>query len=498
MATYFLGVDNGGTMTKAALFDANGNEIAVTAEDTPLLTPEEHFCERDMGALWEATARVISKALETAGLTGADIAGIGCTGHGKGLYLWGKDNRPCCPAVASTDHRAAAYVRQWQQDGTAQKAMEKTLQNVLDCQPVSLLRWMKDNRRAVYDNIRWIFEAKDYIRFRLTGEAYAEVTDYSGTSLMNLHTKTFDPELLELFGIPEMVDALPEIRYSYDNCGTVTPEAAAATGLNPGTPVSGGMFDIDACAIAMDISREEQLCVITGTWSINEYISQTPVAPQGTTLNSLFCIPGYYLIEESSATSAGNLGWIANRFFEGERRQAAQEGVSFYKRLDEMVAATQAADSGLLFFPFLYGTNSSLRKSALMGMSLSTTKAEILRAVFEGVVFSHYQHIERLLQRRTPPKAIRFAGGAANSAVWLSLFADTIGIPLEVIQTKELGTLGAAMSAAVCAGLYADYPSAAAHMTRVKETIVPNAANTPVLREKYRAYCDTLARLQEP
>lgn len=496
MAICFLGIDNGGTMTKAALFDGQGREIAVASENTPLLTPAPDFCERNMTALWEATARVIREVIRSSGVSNTEIAGVGCTGHGKGLYLWGKNNLPCCNAIASTDHRASSYITQWQQDGTAQRAMKKTLQNVIDCQPVPLLRWMKDKRRQVYDNIRWVFEAKDYIRFMLTGEAHAEATDYSGTGLMNLQTGTFDAELLEIFGIPEIADALPPVCYSYENCGCVTSEAAALTGLAPGTPVSGGMFDIDACAIAMDVSREEQLCVITGTWSINEYISKKPVSACGTTLNSLFCMPGYYLIEESSATSAGNLTWIADRFFENEKQQAAGKGISVYQLLDEMVASVNAVNNGLVFYPFLYGTNNTLQKGALLGMGLNTTKADIARAVFEGVVFSHYQHIERLLQLRQPPRSIRIAGGAANSAVWLSIFADTIGIPLEVIQTKELGALGAAMSAAVCAGIYADYPDAAAHMTQIKGTILPNESNVPLMRQKYYTYRNILDRLQ--
>lgn len=166
----------------------------------------------------------------------------------------------------------------------------------------------------MYENIRWVFEAKDYLRFRLTGEAFAEYTDSSGTSLLNLHTRQFDRELLRLYGIPEVWEALPPLRASADMCGRVTAEAAALTGIPAGTPVCGGMFDIDACAIAMDVSAEDRLCAVTGTWSINEYISRTPVPSDGTTLNSLFCLPEYYLIEESSPTSAGNLSWAVKHF----------------------------------------------------------------------------------------------------------------------------------------------------------------------------------------
>lgn len=266
--------------------------MASASENTPVLTPQKGYFERDMLQLWQITARTISRAIVKAGVDSADIAGVGCTGHGKGLYLWGKENGPIYNAVASTDHRAMEIVERWRKDGTALKAREKTLQNVIECQPAALLAWLKEKEPEVYSNIKWVFEAKDYIRFMLTNQANAEETDYSGTSLMNLVTRSFDIELLKLWGLEEMMDCLPKLKRSYENCGYITAEAAEITGLKEGTPVCGGMFDIDACAIAMDVSSPEKLCAITGTWSINEYISEKPVPADGSTLNSLFCISG--------------------------------------------------------------------------------------------------------------------------------------------------------------------------------------------------------------
>lgn len=183
-----------------------------------------------MEELWQATAATIRGVLEKTGVSPREVLGVGCTGHGKGLYLWGRDGRPAYDAIASTDHRAQPIVDRWRGDGTADKALEKTLQRVIDCQPAPLLRWMKEQQPEVYENIRWIFEAKDYIRFRLTGEAFGEVTDYSGTSLMNLTTQSFDRELLALYGLEEIYGCLPPLKYSYENCGRVTGQAAEETG----------------------------------------------------------------------------------------------------------------------------------------------------------------------------------------------------------------------------------------------------------------------------
>lgn len=488
MKTYFMGIDTGGTMTKAAIFDNSGKEISVAAVQTPVAEPQEGFQERNMLALWEATCTAISRAITSSGLHAGAIKAVGCTGHGKGLYLWGKDDQPAYNAIASTDHRGALYAERWKQDGTAQRVREKTLQNILDCHPVTLLAWLRDHHPEVLENTRWIFEAKDYIRFMLTGEAFAELTDYSGTCLLNLHTKEFDRNLLALMGLEQWYECLPPLKNSYDLCGKVTRTAAQKTGLAEGTPVCGGMFDIDACAVAMDVSRREQLCVITGTWSINEYISSTPITPDSTTLNSLFCIPGYYLIEESSPTSAGNLEWAINTFLTKEKSEYRANGRSIYHYVNELVAETKPEDTHVMFVPFLYGSNASYPNGAFLGLKSTHGKKELLTAVFEGVAFSHMVHIERLLMRRKAPKSIRIAGGVVYSEVWLQIFADVIGISLEVVTAKELGALGCAMAAAVCSGEYEDYHAAARAMVRIGKVILPNAEKHAVYVKKYAAF----------
>lgn len=154
---------------------------------------------------------------------------------------------------------------------------------------------------------------------------------------MNLQTQDFDRSLLELYHIGEMYDCLPALCRSDEYGGGVSREAAGETGLVEGTPVCGGMFDIDACAVAMDVMQPERLCTITGTWSINEYPSFTPVQTGLSTRNSLFCLPGLYLVEESSPTSAGNLDWFIRCFMQEEQRQ----GIA-YKAADAMVETLPA------------------------------------------------------------------------------------------------------------------------------------------------------------
>jgi L-xylulokinase len=362
------------------------------------------------------------------------------------------------------------------------------------CQPVSLLAWLKDHDRETYDSLQWVFSVTDYIRFRLTGEAWSEATNISGSGLMNVRDAAIDKDMLERFGIGEVYSMIAPLRYSAERCGTIGAEAAALTGLAEGTGVAGGMFDIDACAVAMSVTSPEQLCTITGTWSINEFISPVPLTGTRVAMNSLYAIPGWYLLEESSATGAGNLEWAITNIFGGE---AVPGGKSLYSWLDEQAAGIKADACDVYFLPFLYGSNRHpLAKAGFIGLTNYHTRYHMLRALYEGTAFSAKQHIDTLLSVREKPGALRLAGGAANSALWVRIFADVLELPIETVDSvKELGAQGAAMAAAVSAGLYRDYPEAAAAMVRISPPVLPDGANFPAYRKKYGTYaavCEAL------
>ena len=203
-------------------------------------------------------------------------------------------------------------------------------------------------------------------------------------------------------------------------------------------------------------------------------------------MNSLFAMPGYYLVEECSATSSGNLEWFLENCMDHE---PIPEGENIYSVVNEKVSSVKAEECDVYFLPFLYGSNAHpLGKGAFVGLTTYHNKAHMLRAVYEGVVFSHKTHIERLLSSRKPPEAIRMAGGACNSAVWVQMFADVLGFPIETVDAKELGALGCGMAAAIAAGVYKDYKEAAEHMVHVSGRVEPNPEMREIYEKKYQKY----------
>ncbi len=324
------------------------------------------------------------------------------------------------------------------------------------------------------------------------------MTDFSGSNLVNLKTASYDYEILKFLGLEEVWDKLPPLKYPTELCGRVTEKASRETGLAAGTPCAAGMFDIDACAIAMGITNSDNLAVIAGTWSINEYISKTPILDKSVMMNSLYCMPGYYLIEESSPTSASNHEWYINMFMKHEKAECKQKGESVYKLADKMVTAIAPEEQDIIFLPYIYGSNYNSRgKAAFVGMDSHHTDAHILRSVYEGIVFCHKVHLEKLLKNCDQARAVRLAGGVCNAPVWIQIFADVFNLPVELIDTRELGAFGAAMAASVVSGEYENLEKAANDMVKLKNTVYPIAENVPVYQKKYERYLKVSNALED-
>lgn len=170
--------------------------------------------------------------------------------------------------------------------------------------------------------------------------------------------------------------------------------------------------------------------------------------------------------------------------------ETVPEGMRLYEHVDDLVASVDPSVSDVYYLPFLYGSNAHpLAKATFAGLTTYHTKAHLLRAIYEGVVYSHKTHIEKLLSERERPRAIRMAGGAINSPVWVQLFADGLGIPIETVQgVKELGALGCAMAAAVAAGVYRDYSEAAQAMVRINAPVLPNSSLNKIYEAKFEKY----------
>lgn len=499
MAEYLLGIDNGSTVSKAALFDLEGHEIRVAGRKSEVRYPHPGWTERDMDGLWAGTTEAIREAIAASGIKPGEIVGVGTSGHGNGLYLLDRHGSPLRPGISSMDTRAADILAGWEARELHAQVFPCILQSFWPGQPNALLAWLKQHEPEVYHGIGAVLLCKDYIKYCLTGELTTDFSDISATSLLDQRTKRYSPELLEAYGIGEIFRALPTPVQSFEIAGRVTPKAARETGLLAGTPVVGGLFDVDASALGAGVVDPGQICIVAGTWSINEIVTADPIVDPSLFMTTLYTVPGLWLTIEASATSATNLEWFITQFCSEERAEAGARGVSVYEVCNEKVAGLPPGSSDIIFHPFLFGSNvQPSARAGFYGIAGWHTRAHLLRALYEGVVYGHLNHIEKLRAAGARIDAARLTGGGARSQVWIQIFADTLQLPMEVPAGTEIGARGGALCAGIGAGVYKDHAEAVARAVKIERRQEPNPDATPHYLVRYAEYQRLLQAMQQP
>ncbi|MBI6202436.1 FGGY-family carbohydrate kinase [Providencia rettgeri] len=490
MNAFFLGVDLGGTVIKAGIYTAEGQEITVAEHSFPTESPQAGFSERNMEMLWEAACSVIRQAIQNSQLSPAQISGVSFSSHGKGLYLLNSQGKPVRNGIVSSDSRAQSIVDEWHQDGTADKAYPLSLQQLWASHPVALLRWLKQYEPDNYRDTQHVLMVHDYIRYRLTDQIACEETNISGSQLFNQTLSSYDPKLCQLFGIDEANDKLAPVINSAQLAGTVTHKAAVESGLVEGTPVFGGFFDVVGAALASGVSQKDKLSAVAGTWTISTRVFDEIVPSDYPYVWSKYCIPGTYFVHEGSPTSASNLAWFTRHFF----NQRLQD----YDVLNHCVAEGATRPNDILFFPWLYGSNyHSNLHGGLLGLSSHHTDADIVYAIYQGIVFSHLLHQDRIVGLDNTTESIRFTGGPTQSPLWMQMFCDASNLPLDVVNVQQSGCQAAALCAAVGTGYYSGFDVAIAASTPKITTYQPNAVGYQQLRDKFarfKAVADALSQ----
>ncbi|MDM2936228.1 FGGY-family carbohydrate kinase [Citrobacter sp. Cu233] len=481
MDHYYMGIDLGGTVTKVGLYTAEGKEITVAAQTLPLLSPQAGFCERDMTDLWMTTCEVIRRALTESHLSAEQIRGIGFSSHGKGLYLVDKSGHPVRNGIVSSDSRAQPLVTAWKAQDIDRLAYPRSFQQLWSSHPVALLGWLKQHEPENYARTGYVLMAHDYIRYCLTAEFTCEETNISGSQLFNLQRNEFDPELFSLFGIEEMMGCMPKVIGSADLAGVVTTDAAALCGLKPGTPVFGGVFDVVGAAMTSGVYDNTQLSAVAGTWSIATRVFDNIIPAEYPYVWGKFSIPGQYFAHEGSPTSASNLTWFIDRFF--------PDLLDDHDTLNQWAARGYEKQDCILFFPWLYGSNycDSLR-GGFLGLGGHHDVADMVYAIYQGVVFSHLLHQDKLLQLCDGTESIRFTGGPTHSRIWMQMFCDASNLPIEIVDIEQSGCRAAAMCAAVGTGDYSGFEQAIKAALPPVIRLEPDAAKHSILRSRFEQF----------
>ncbi|MCL4066245.1 carbohydrate kinase [Pseudomonas sp. GX19020] len=487
-----LGIDNGLTVTKAVVFDAMGNPLAVARRRLPQLMPRPRHVERDMNQLWAATAEAISEALALSGRAG-DIAAVAATAHGDGLYLLDRDGAALGPGVLSLDSRAADQVAAWEANGISARALELSGQMPHASAPTALLAWLQAYEPERFAKIGHILACKDWLRYCLSGVIGTDLTEAS-TCFTNVHSQDYDPEILRLFGLEALSHALPPVALPDQIIGQVTAAAARLTGLREGTPVVAGLHDVTASALGIGGHGAGRVAIVAGTYSINETVSNT-----AKTDARWFCRNGLRKGEWNnmsiSPASAANYDWFLDTLCGGDRAKAEAGGESFHALITPEIEAAFQRPSTLMFHPYLFGSPHGAGASAsFLGLRGWHDRGDMLRAVIEGIAFNHRIHVDALRDGFQPETAL-LTGGISRNPLFAQVFADVLGLPVTVTATEEPAAWAAALCAGSGVGLF-DSPTADPRdLAALGKTWAPDPARSARMDARYRLHCDLAASL---
>ena len=491
MEKYLLGLDSGSTATKAVIFDTAGRTVAVGSRRVEQRQPRARHVERDMEETWAAASGAIRDALELSKVSASAIAAVGVTGHGDGLYLVDRDDAPLGPGILSLDSRAFVVRDQWREAGLLPQALELTGQQPYPYAAVSLLKWIQLNEPERYAKIGRVLFCKDWLRLRLTGVPATDPTEAS-SSFTDVRTQQYSSDVLDLYGLASIGRALPEIVPSTALAGRVTAQAALQTGLTEGTPVACGLHDVTSSAVGMGHTEPGILSITAGTFSINEILSDRPQPdPRWSCRNGTR--PDQWMNMSISPASSSNIDWFMREFFAHEAQQAEQRGCSLFELIEDELQAAFAEPSSVMFHPFLFGSPFEQPASAsFFGIRSWHRRAHLARAVLEGMIFNHRYHVEALTSA-FPARRAGLTGGGSSSPMLAQLFADVLGMQIDIPESQEASALGAALCAGVSTGVFASLPEAGARACRIQRTHRPNPERHGQLSEAYKLYMQLIS-----
>jgi glycerol kinase len=446
-----LAIDQGTTSTRAVVYDANGQSLGSASRELTQHYPNAGWVEHDPEEIWEAVTLVVPEALAAARRTPRDLAAIGLTNQRETTVLWERSTgKPLARAIVWQDRRTADFCREHRSE---ERWLYERTGLVLDPYfSATKIRWLLDadpNRRKAAEAGRLACGTIDsFLIWQLTGgKVHAtDVSNASRTLLLNLTTTRWDTELCRYFGVPQ--ELLPQVKPSAADYG-----ATAGLGFLPdGVPILGVAGDQQAALFGQcGFTAGEAKCTYgTGAFFLM-HVGSAPVLSR----HRLLCTVAATLTEQPQYALEGSV------FVAGAAVQWLRDGMKFFRSAEEVEALAAQADPGqeVLFIPGFVGLGAPHwvpeARGAILGLTRSTTAADLARAALEGVAFEVADLVDAAgRDAGRPLQSLRVDGGMARNAWFLQCQADLLGLPVLQASHSESTALGAAYLAGLRAGIW--------------------------------------------
>ncbi len=479
---YFMGIDVSTTATKALLIDEKGNVVATASAPHTLQTPKPLWSEQDPHEWWQATSTSIRQVLTKSGVPGEQVLAVGLTGQMHGLVLLDEKGQVLRPAILWNDQRTQAQCDEIHRRIGRERFIQVTGNLALTGFTAPKILWVQQNEPEIYARARHVLLPKDYIRYRLTGTYAMDKADGAGTVLFDIRQRNWSPEILDALGIP--AEWMPPTYEGPEFTGQISREAAEATGLKVGTPVAAGGGDQSAQAVGVGAVEPGVVALTVGTSGV--VFAPTPSAliePEGRLHAFCHAVPGMWHFMGVMLSAAGSLQWY---------RDTMAPEMDFDALLGEAETVPPGSE-GLQFLPYLTGERTPypdpLARGAWIGLTIRHGRGHLTRALLEGVAFGLKDSFTLIGEAGLGEiRQVRASGGGTKSALWRQILASVLETELVTVTTTEGAAYGAALLAAVGAGVWPDVPSACAEAVQITGRVQPDAAQVDAYRHAYSLY----------
>jgi xylulokinase len=497
-----VGVDVGTSGLKAlAIDEETGRTEASATREYPLSTPRPGWAEQDPAWYDGALGLALRELTAALGARAGSVRAVGLTGQMHTAVLLDVAKRPVRPAILWCDTRTTAECEAIRaalgDDGLRRAVGNRALEGFT----LPKLLWLRAHEPEAYALVEHVLMPKDWAGWLLTGEIGTDVSDASGTLAFDPGARCWSDEVNRALDLP--TSFWPPVGESPSILGQLSATMASLTGLPAGIPVARGAADNAAGAVGLGVVRPGRVMASLGTSGVVlAHTAGFEVEPAMRLHAFCHAVPGAYYSMGVMLAAGGALRWYRDVLCDGEKMAAEIRGVDAYEILADTASTARAGAGGLVFLPYLMGERSphddALARGALVGLTARTTKAEISRAVLEGITFGLCDSVD-LIRAASPARfdEIRLTGGGARSRFWRQMMADVFGIPVAVTTSTEGPAFGAALLGGVAAGAFASVEEAADALVHVRARVVPDAIASDRYRDIHSAYRGLYADLRE-
>ncbi|MCZ8321052.1 MAG: FGGY-family carbohydrate kinase [Novosphingobium sp.] len=490
-----LGLDIGTTSTIGILVRLPDEVLAIASRPVTLHSPQPGWSEEDPADWWANVCAITRELVARTGIDPQEIRAVGTTGMLPAVVLLGANDEVLRPSIQQSDGRCGSEVEELRRE-IDEAVFIKRAGNGINQQLVAAkLRWVERHEPDVFAQIRTVLGSYDYVNLRLTGERRIEQNWALEAGFVDIATHGLADDLIAYAHLPR--SAVPAKALSHEVIGSVSPKAAAETGLATGTPVVGGAADMIASAFAAGVKASGDVLLKFGG-SVDILVATDQVKPDPRLYLDYHLIPGLFMPNGCMSTGGSGLNWFARTFAKGEHNAATSEGLTIHQYLDRLAAQRPAGAEGVTIIPYFLGEKTPIHdpnaRGVIDGLTLSHDIGHLWRALLEAYAYALRHHLDVLQDMGHVPRRFLASDGGSQSDLWMQIVADVIEAPVETLQGHPGSCLGAAWTAAVGVGLVADWVGVD-RFTSAGKRFEPDSTKQDIYRRGYARYRAIYQRL---